>query len=76
VGNVVHHDAEAFDGADAEEAQIGRLGKDNFVGRFISFGPKNRVADLALDDLLGRGLKSPFPAGRDAGIRPTLRLPE
>ena len=42
VGDVVHHDSEAFEGPHAEQVQIARLREDDFVGGFVPLLPRGR----------------------------------
>ena len=69
VSKIVNHDAKPFDGSHPEKAQVGRQRKDDFIRGFITFGPQNGVANVALDQLFGGGLKGAFAARLDADFR-------
>src|SRR5437016_1667231 len=59
MSNIVHHHAEAFQGSHAKQGHVARLGKDDFIVRFVAFGTENGITHLTLNLLLwGRGKHS------------------
>ena len=64
MADVVDHHPEALERPNAEQAQVASLGEDHLIDGFEILGGENRVADLALDDLLGCGHEGPPAAWR------------
>ena len=60
MSNVVDHDAEALQRSHAKQSHVARLGKDDFIVRFVAFGAENSVTHLTFDLLLHRGREHPF----------------
>ncbi len=73
VADVVHRDAESFERTHAEQVHVARLGEHHVVGRLVSFGPKNRIPHLPLDDLARRRRKGMLAPRRDAGLQEQFR---
>ena len=66
VGDVIHHDAEAFERAQSQQVQIGGFGEDDFVGGFVALGaedgaPSSVVEPNCFAEVSGWRLKSKTP---------------